>query len=312
MLNAHRTLEFAGPARSALENRFHRQMFPQQQLIALRPKFIQVMPRTENDFFGIQNLAGGVGGTMLGAASTLYARVGLQRDDLRHILARVKAEILIAHQRRDAAEPVALQKDRQRTQHQVHMLGARNQRQERQQHQRVRPPQHPARGGAFRHPERSQIRDHQCEDQKRNQARLRRKRLQPLRTDDEAAKRQSRNRNRDRDGEEPGNQEVITTPETIAKQKRVSEPGGKVIERHQRKHAEAPEHKGVRQSGQRPLRDDQSLRAHFPEHFADARSNRPQAEIGVALRGQNDVQRRAKLPPEQKSRNQNGDQQDDL
>src|SRR5580700_814523 len=104
MLNAHGTLEFTRPARSAFENSFGRKMFSQQQLIALRPKFIQIMPRAENDLLRVQNLAGVVGGTMLGAASALHARVGLQRSNLREILAGDQAEIVIAHQRRNLTE----------------------------------------------------------------------------------------------------------------------------------------------------------------------------------------------------------------
>ena len=91
----------------------------------------------------------------------------------------------------------------------------------------------------------------------------------------------------------------------------MTKPRGKVIERHQRKHAETPEHKSMRQAGQGPLRDHQSLRADFPEHLADARSNGPQAEIGVTLRRQDDAQRRTKLPREQKHGNKDGDEQND-
>ena len=81
----------------------------------------------------------------------------------------------------------------------------------------------------------------------------------------------------------------------------MTKPRGKVIERYQRKHAKAPEHKSVRQPGQGPLRDHQSLRAHFPKHLADARSDGAQAEIGITLRRQDDAQRRPKLPREQKT-----------
>src|SRR5208282_1588050 len=53
VLDAHRALELAGPARSALESRFHGKVFAQQQFAALRPELLQVMPGAQNDFFGI-------------------------------------------------------------------------------------------------------------------------------------------------------------------------------------------------------------------------------------------------------------------
>ena len=81
---------------------------------------------------------------MLGAASALDARVSLQRDQLRDVGAGIESEILIAGERRNPAEPVSLEKNRHRTQDQVQMLGARDQRQKDQQRQRVRPPVRPS------------------------------------------------------------------------------------------------------------------------------------------------------------------------
>ena len=64
------------------------------------------------------------------------------------------------------AKLAAREKHRERAQDQVQMLGVRDQRQEDQQRQRVRPPQRL--GIAV--PEGRQIRDHQHEDQQRDDA----------------------------------------------------------------------------------------------------------------------------------------------
>ena len=77
---------------------------------------------------------------MLRAAAALDAGERLQRDDLRDVLAGVEAEILVADQRRNAAETAARQEDRGRAQQQVQMLGMRNQWQEDEQRERVQPP----------------------------------------------------------------------------------------------------------------------------------------------------------------------------
>ena len=78
-------------------------------------------------------------------------------------------------ERRNLAESIALQEDRHRAQQQVQMLGVRDQRQEDENGERVRPPQQAA-GFPARH-ERRQIGDHQQENQQRDDARFRRQRL---------------------------------------------------------------------------------------------------------------------------------------
>ena len=53
---------------------------------------------------GLRTLPGIVGGTVLRAAAALDARERLQRDDPRDVLAGVESEIFVAGQRRNAAE----------------------------------------------------------------------------------------------------------------------------------------------------------------------------------------------------------------
>ena len=91
---------------------------------------------------------------MLGAAAAFDAGVGLQGGDAREVLAGIEAEILVACERRNFAEAVALEEDRKRAQDQMQMLGVRDQRQENQQGEGVRPPATCAGIGTYGHPQR--------------------------------------------------------------------------------------------------------------------------------------------------------------
>src|SRR5579872_6402720 len=128
------------------------------------------MPDAEGYFFRVKNLAGVRRRAMLGAAAALDAGKGLEGDELRQVLARIEAEIFVPRERRDFAERVALQKDCSRAQNQMKMLGVRQQRQEYQDRQRVRPPERLVRFAAGQ--KGRQIRRHQKENQKRDYARL--------------------------------------------------------------------------------------------------------------------------------------------
>ncbi len=63
-----------------------------------------------------------------------------ERDQLGHVLAGVESEIFVAGERRNIAEAFAAHENRRRAQDQMQVLGMRNQRQEKQQRQRVQPP----------------------------------------------------------------------------------------------------------------------------------------------------------------------------
>ena len=101
VLDAHRALKLAGAAGGALEHRFLRDVLAQQRLFAARPEFVQITAHAQDDFFRVEDLAGVVGGAMLGAAAAFDAGVGLQRVELGDVLAGVQAEIFVA---RRAAE----------------------------------------------------------------------------------------------------------------------------------------------------------------------------------------------------------------
>ena len=90
------------------------------------PDVVQIRADAENDFLGVEDLAGIGGGAVLGAAAALHAGVGLQADELRQVLAGHEAEVLIAGERRNRAESAAREKDGGGAQHQVEMLGVRN------------------------------------------------------------------------------------------------------------------------------------------------------------------------------------------
>ena len=129
MLDAHRALKLAGPAGGALEDGLLRVVLAQQRFLGCRAEFVQIGAHAQDDLFGVEHLAGVVGGAVLRAAAALHAGVGLQADELREILAGDQAEIFIAHERRNLAEAAARKKNGERAQHQVQMLGVRNQRQ---------------------------------------------------------------------------------------------------------------------------------------------------------------------------------------
>ena len=101
MLDADRALEFARAAGGALERGFLRVVLAEQRLLRVRAEVVQVAAHAQDDFFRVENLAGVGGRAMFGAAAALDAGVGLQRDDLRQVLAGDEAEIFIAGQRRN-------------------------------------------------------------------------------------------------------------------------------------------------------------------------------------------------------------------
>src|SRR5512140_3474005 len=108
-------------------------MFAEERLDGSRAELVQISADSQGDLLGVENLTGGVGGAVLGAAAALDAGVGLQRDDLRQILAGIQAEIVIAYQGRDFRETAASKKHREGTQHQMQVFGVGNQGQENQQ-----------------------------------------------------------------------------------------------------------------------------------------------------------------------------------
>ena len=63
---------------------------------------------------------------MLRAAAALHAGVGLQADQLRQVGAGDEAEVFIASERRNLREAAAREKDSDRAEQQMQVLGVRN------------------------------------------------------------------------------------------------------------------------------------------------------------------------------------------
>ena len=157
MLDADRALELAGAAGGALEGGFHGEVvcggivgrsvagrvakLVQQRRFARRAEGVEVRPHAEDDFLRVEDFAGVGGGAVLGAAAALDAAVGFERDELRDVLAGDEAEVFVADQWRDRGEAVAFEEDSERAEDEVQVLGVRDQRQEDQQREGVRPPE---------------------------------------------------------------------------------------------------------------------------------------------------------------------------
>jgi hypothetical protein len=125
VLDADRALELAGAAGGALEGRFHRHVaggrvvggvfegVDQKGLAGERAEGVEVGAGAEDDLLGIEDFAGVGGGAVLGAAAALDAAVGLQADELGEVLAGDQAVVLVAEERGDFGEAVALEEDGQ-------------------------------------------------------------------------------------------------------------------------------------------------------------------------------------------------------
>src|SRR5689334_15860399 len=95
MLYPDRALEFAGAARRALKDRLLGNVHAHQRSFVSGTVLIQIMTHSQNDFLGVEDLAGVGRRAMLGTASAFDARKSLQRVQLRDILPCIEAEIFI-------------------------------------------------------------------------------------------------------------------------------------------------------------------------------------------------------------------------
>ena len=111
VLDADGALELAGPTGGALEDGFLRVVLAQQRFGGLGAKLVEIAAQTEDDFFGVEDLARGGGGAMLGATSALDARLRLKRNEPSKVGAGNQAEVFIARERRDVGEAAAGQED---------------------------------------------------------------------------------------------------------------------------------------------------------------------------------------------------------
>ena len=125
---------------------------------------------------------------------------------------------------------------------------------------------------------------------------------QPDGTDDEAADRESRDGDGHSHGEN-GDEIVIGRPEgALAREHGKAEAGGEMIECNQGEGAEAPEHEGVGESGERALANDFALQQDLPHKLADARPERLDMKVGIGARAADDGHDSAKSAPEQGDR----------
>ena len=130
----------AGAAGGALESRLHGQVLSKKRLLAAWSELLQVAARAEHDLLRVQDFAGQIGGAMLGAAPAFDAGVSLQAGGARDVPSRCKPKVLVAGERRNAAEAGPSEEHREGTQDQVKVLRARDDRQKHQQGDAVRPP----------------------------------------------------------------------------------------------------------------------------------------------------------------------------
>ena len=91
-----------------------------------RAEFVEVAAQAEDDFFGVELLAGVVGGTMLGAAAAFDAGVGLKAGELGEIFSGDEAEVFVSYEGGNFAEASAREKDGGGAEDQVEVLGVGN------------------------------------------------------------------------------------------------------------------------------------------------------------------------------------------
>ncbi len=96
VLDADGALELACAAGGALEDGLLGVVFAEQGLFGGGAEVVEIGAEAENDFFGVEELAGVGGGAVLGAAAALHAGVGLQADELREVGSGDEAEVFVA------------------------------------------------------------------------------------------------------------------------------------------------------------------------------------------------------------------------
>jgi hypothetical protein len=167
--------------------------------------------------------------------------------------------------------------------------------QEDENRQRVRPPQQTAGFPAI--DEGGEIGGHQQKNQQRDDSRFRRQRPQPFRPDHKSTKRQTRDRNGNRDGEDRGNVEIERAEEARATQKTEMRRFGEMVGRDQRENAEAPEHQRVSDARQGPLGNHFPLQHYFPDEIGDPAAHRLDVENRRLSWTADDTPDCAKSPP---------------
>ncbi len=277
---------------------------PRSGSSAARPDVVEVGADAEDDFLGVEKLAGVGGGAVLGAAAAFDAGVGLQADELGKILTGDETEVFIIGQRRDGAEAAAGQKYSRRAQHQVQVLGVRNQWQEDQQRQGVRPPENAGRDSSVGCEERCQVGCHQEEDQPGDYARFVGGLLtEPTRAYEKATNKQAQNADSAGDGESRGEVEVEASDEARRGKKTDTEPDRCMIQGDQGECQKSPEDEGVGQAGKWPLLNHLGLAEDLGEEVPGAAAHVSQVKARVFFGLEDLVENGAKTAPEEQAGN---------
>ena len=173
MLYAYGALEFATAASRALKRGLFGDVRAEERRFAARSEFVEICPQSKDDFLRVEHLACVGGGAMFGASAAFHAGERLQGLDARHIFAGDQPEILVSGERRNAAEPFALEEHRRRTEHQVQMLGVRDERQKNHQRGRMQPPHSLPANAFIADPQAGEVGQHQRKNQQRDDSRFR-------------------------------------------------------------------------------------------------------------------------------------------
>ena len=284
VFDSDRALELTGAAGGALEGGLLRVVFAEQRLCGCGAEIVEVGAQAENDFLGVEDFAGVVGGAMLGAAAAFDAGVGLEADELREIGAGDQAEVFIAGERRNLAEAAAGEEDGDGAQQQMEVLGVRDDGQKDEQRKSVQPPEKSRGGGTVCGEKCGQVGGHEGEDEQGDKAGFPGEFLaKPYGADDEAADEEAENSDGAGGGEDCCEPEIKSADLTRGIEEADSEDCGAMVDRDECKGAEGPEDEGVGQAGGGALTDDFGLEEHFEYEIANARGEREEMEAGVFL-----------------------------
>src|SRR6185437_2517864 len=272
----------------------------QQRLITRWPDGVEIGAHAQHNLLRVQNLPRIRGRAVLRASTALHAAVRLQRNDLRQVFAREQPKIFLGlglTQLRNIREPVTLQKHRQRTEHEMQVLRARNDRQKHQQRHGMYPPPCFQRGALGRQRERRQVAHHQQKNQRRNHARLDRDLCtQPPRPREKPPHKQTGDRYRNQQRPQAHEVEIKLPYDPRMLQHAYPQPGQHMIRRHQRERQKSPEHKRVRQPLQRPLLNHLALAQHLGDELPQPPPHMRQRKTNILLRVQNIFRDRPQPP----------------
>lgn len=300
MLDADRALELTRAAGGALEGGFLRIEFAEEGLVALGAEFVEVAAQAEDNFLGVEELAGIGCGAMLSAAAALDARVSLEACELGQIGASDKSEVFIADQWWDEAEAAAREEDGGRAHDQVQVLSVRDQRKKNEERESVNPPEGEGCGAGFWDEEGGEVGRHEGEDEEGDEAGfIRKMSAEPDGADEEAADEKIENAEGASDGEKRGEVKVKASEEAGGGEETGSESYGAMVDRDEREGEKAPKDKGMSESGDGALANDFGLKQNLRDELPNAPSDGSEMEVDVFLGGEDFAEDDAEAAPEE-------------